>query len=364
MKIQKAGDNSQQYQIQNLTIQQGIDEKRAREIYDEKYNIAKQDFTEEALRIANERVKELEDRLIPKMEAVNDGLKAFADPSFQLLLIDAQKAAAATERSVDYDLLSELLVHRIEKGNDRHTRTGIHRAVEIVEDISDEALLGLTIVHSLNSFIPVSPECASALDVLDELYGRIIYDKLPEGNEWIEDLDILDAIRVNHFGKFKSIKEYYASTLNGIVTIGIKKGSDDHNKAIKILQDSGLMIPNLFIENSLIQDYMRINVGNFEAIDSLMLVRVIGGVSMQVPLSEQQKTAIKSIVELYIQDSKLKNSIEESFISEWDKRSNLVLLRRWLEKIPNSFSITSVGKVLAHANAQRCDSKLPPLNNG
>ena len=120
MEIQKAGDSSHQYQIQNLTIQQGIDEKRAREIYDEKYSIAKQDFTEEALRIANERVKELEDRLIPKMEAVKDGLKAFADPSFQLLLVDAQKAAAATERPVDYDLLSELLVHRIEMGNDRY----------------------------------------------------------------------------------------------------------------------------------------------------------------------------------------------------------------------------------------------------
>ena len=129
MEIQKAGDNSQLYQIQQVTINQGIDEKRAREIYDEKYSIAKQDFTEEALRIANERVKELENRLIPKMEAVNDGLKAFADPSFQLLLVDAQKAAAATERSVDYDLLSELLVHRIEKGNDRHIRTGDRKSV-------------------------------------------------------------------------------------------------------------------------------------------------------------------------------------------------------------------------------------------
>lgn len=363
MEIQKAGDNSHQYQIQNLTIQQGIDEKRAREIYDEKYSIAKQDFTEEALRIANERVKELEDRLIPKMEAVKDGLKAFADPSFQLLLVDAQKAAAATERPVDYDLLSELLVHRIEMGNDRHIRTGIHRAVEIVEDVSNEALLGLTVVHSLNSFIPVSPECASALDILDGLYGSIIYDKLPEGNEWIEDLDILDAIRVSHFGKFKSIKEYYASALNGIVTIGIKKDSDDYNKAIKILQDNRLMIPNLFIENSLLQDYMRINIGNFKEIESLMLVRVIGGTSMPIPFSEQQKTAIKSIVELYVKDSKLKNDVEESFISEWDKRSNLALLRKWLEKISHSFSITSVGKVLAHANAQRCDSKLPPLNN-
>ena len=200
------------------------------------------------------------------------------------------------------------------------------------------------------------------MDVLDSLYGRIIYDKLPVGNDWIEDLDILDAIRINHFGKFKSINEYYASALNGIVTIGVKKDSDDYNTAIKILQDNGLMIPNLFIENSLLQDYMRINIGNFEAIDSLMLVRVIGGTPMQAPLSEQQKTAIKSIIELYVKDSKLKNDVEESFVSEWDKRNNLALLRRWLEKIPNSFSITSVGKVLAHAKAQRCDNKLPPLN--
>lgn len=43
MEIQKAGDSSHQYQIQNLTIQQGIDEKRAREIYDE--NIVLQNRT-------------------------------------------------------------------------------------------------------------------------------------------------------------------------------------------------------------------------------------------------------------------------------------------------------------------------------
>ena len=86
------------------------------------------------------------------------------------------------------------------------------------------------------------------------------------------------------------------------------------------------MIPNLFIENSLLQDYMRINIGNFEAIDSLMLVRVISGTSMQVLFSEQQKAAIKSIVELHIKDSKLKNDVEESFISEWDKRNNLSLI--------------------------------------
>lgn len=113
------------------------------------------------------------------MGTVNDGLKAFADPGFQLLLIDAQKSAAATERYVDYDLLSELLVHRIEKGNDRHIRTGIHRAVEIVEDISDEALLGLTVAHSLKFFVPIALDIKYALDILDDLFGKIMYAELP-----------------------------------------------------------------------------------------------------------------------------------------------------------------------------------------
>ena len=361
MKIQKAGDNAQQFQIQNLTI--GIDEKRAREIYDEKYAIAKRDFTDEALRIADERVKEFENRLIPKIETIDDGLKAFADPSFQLLLIDAQKAAVATERVVDYDLLSELLVHRIENGNDRHVRTGIHRAVEIVEDISDEALLGLTVIHSINSFILVSSECIGALDTLNDLYGRIIYGKLPEGTDWIEDLEILDAIRINPFGKFKSLKEYYSKVLNGIITVGIKKDSEKYHKAVTILRNNGLFIHNLLVENYLLPDYIRVNIGNSDAINTLSFIRTFGNnTTMSIPISEQQKSAIKSIIELYSKDTKLKNDVDEKFLLEWNKRHYLSLLKDWIEKIPNSFSITSVGKVLAHANAQRCDDKLPPLN--
>lgn len=359
MEIQKAGDNAQQIQIQNFTI--GIDEKRAREIYDEKYSIAKINFTEEALRIANERVRELENRLIPKLEAVNDGLKAFADPSFQLLLVDAQKAAAATERSVDYDLLSELLVHRIEKGNDRHVRTGIHRAVEIVEDISNEALLGLTIIHSLNSFMPVSPECVGALNTLNDLYGRLIYAKLPDGTDWIEDLEILDAIRINPFGKFRTIREYFSKALNGIITIGIKKDSEEYHNAITILRNNKLLLPNLLVENYLLPDYVRVNIGNFDAINTLSVIRTVNKTSRYILMSEQQKSAIKSVIELYSKDTQLKNDVEEKFLSEWNCRHNLSLLKDWIEKIPNSFSVTSIGKVLAHANAQRCDNKLPPL---
>ena len=362
MKIQKAGDNSQQYQIQNLTIQQGIDEKRAREIYDEKYSIAKQDFTEEALRIANERVKELEERLMPKMEAVNDGLKAFADPSFQLLLVDAQKAAAATERPVDYDLLSELLVHRIEKGNDRHIRTGIHKAVEIIEDISDEALLGLTIVHSVNTFMPIASDIKVALDILDDLFGKIMYAELPQDTDWIDQLDVLDAVRINQLGKFKTIKDYYVDSLKELLELGIRKESEEYYKVQEILAERKLPFSLIMKENSLNSNYVKANVGGIENVDSLSFVRNINGTSLKIPFTLEQKNAVKSVFKLYSNDSKIKQELNNTFIEEWNKHSNLFKLKEWWEKLPYSFSVTSVGKVLAHANAQRCDKSLPSLN--
>lgn len=360
MEIQKAGDNSQQIQIQNLTI--GIDEKRAREIYDEKYNIAKNSFTEEAIKIANERVKDLENKLIPKMEAINDGLKAFADPSFQLLLVEAQKSAAATEREVDYDLLSELLVHRIERGSDRHVRTGVHRAVEIVEDISDEALLALTVVHSVNTFIPTSADANQALDILNDLFGKIMYSELLVSNDWIEHLDILDAVRINQIGKFKSIEDIYTTMLNGIAVVGIKKDSEEYNQAKDILQKNGLNFNMILVENALNSDFVRIRINNIEEIQNMQIVLFVNGSKNFIPFSDIQKQAIHSVIELYSKDSNLMTKVKKTFMDEWMKRPNLNKLKLWWDKLPYAFSITSVGKVLAHANAQRCDKTLPPLN--
>lgn len=360
MEVQKAGDNSQQIQIQNLTI--GIDEKRAREIYDEKYNIAKNSFTEEALKIANERVKELENRLIPKMEAIDNGLKAFADPSFQLLLVEAQKSAAATERKADYDLLSELLVHRIEKGSDRHVRTGVHRAVEIVEDISDEALLALTVVHSVNYFSTTLPDVNQALDALNNLFGKIMYSELPIGNDWIEHLDILDAVRINQIGKFKSIEDIYTTKLNGIAVLGIKKNSEEYNRAKDILQKNGLSCINILVDNTLNSDFVRINIFKIEEIENLQIRHTEGRIDIIIPFSDAQKQAIRSVIELYSKDFNLISEMKRAFMNEWMKRPNLNKLKCWWDKLPYAFSITSVGRVLAHANAQRCDKTLPPLN--
>jgi len=364
-KIQKGGKGSQQLQANKMIVHVGIDEKRAREIYQEMNLQLRNDYSQEALNIANSRVTEFENRLMPKMEEVDGALEAFADPSFQLLLVEAQKTAASTERPADYDLLSELLIHRFQKGENRITRAGISRAVEIVDKISDDALLGLTVSHAVSTFFPVSGDIIQGLNVLDDLFGKIFYGKLPVGNDWLDHLDILDAARLSSFGNLKKLQQYYPEILAGYVEVGIEKQSENHDKAVEILKN--IKLPqSILVDHAFNDNFARINITSKNQISSLTLQHQIahnGSMILDpIPLSEEQVSAINSIYELYKQDGNIKQENIKKFMEEWDKRPNLKILREWWDNIGTSFQITSVGKVLAHSNAQRCDKNLPPLN--
>ena len=118
-QIQKAGDGSHQLQMVNPTFNVGITEKRAREIFSEMNAIARQNYTQDAYELAMKRVGMFEELLMNKIEQVDGMLEAFRDPSFQFLLVEAQKRAAASDRESDFEMLTELLAHRVEKNSDR-----------------------------------------------------------------------------------------------------------------------------------------------------------------------------------------------------------------------------------------------------
>lgn len=362
---QKGGDGSTNIQAHQMVVHVGIDEKRAREIYQEMNLQLRNDYSQEALNIANSRVLEFENRLMPKMVQVEGALGAFADPSFQLLLVEAQKAAASTERPADYDLLSELLVHRFQKNENRIVRAGISLAVEIVDKVSDEALLGLTVTHAVNSLVPSSGDIHQGLDVLDDLFGRIIYGELPAGQAWLDHLDILNAVRLNQFGGLKKVQQYYPERLSGYVDVGINKKSENYGKALELLEQNSLPSA-ILVEHTLNSDFVRVCVRNASSIESIPLIEKVahedGLDHVPVKLSENQTKAITSIYELYSTDGNVKQSNIDLFMNEWDKRQNLKALREWWDKLSTGFTVTSVGKVLAHSNAQRCDKRLPPLD--
>lgn len=364
---QKAGDNSQQIQAGTVIINNGIDEKRAREIIDEKLHEVINSYSREAQEIARSRIGDFANDLVPKL--VKDNLlESLKDPSVQILLSEAQKSAASTERPADYSILSELLMHRIKKGEDRNIRAGVSRAIEIVDEITDEALLALTVAYSVLSWIPTSGNLYEGLRTLDSLFGKIIYAVLPTGREWIEHLDVLDAVRINSLGSFKKANEYYPEVLSGYVNIGIDKASENYQKALELLEMADL--PNdILCEHELRNGFVRLHIVNINQLESLSIVRQqsisVGGeniiLPIKSPLTDIQKEAIKNIYNLYNNDDTLKSQNVSVFMSKWGEYGNLRRLRNWWDAIPQYYTITPVGKVLAHANAQKCDPDLPPL---
>lgn len=351
-QVQKAGPSSQQFQIGTVVI--GVDEKRAREIANEQVHIALKDFTTEAAIIANKRSEEFNSVLIERM-VQEKALAAFSDPSFQILLIEAQKRAASSEREQDYDLLSELMVYRFQKGSNRNIRVGISRAVEIVDQISDDALLGITVFHSVTNFIPLSGYMEEGLKVLDDLFSKVIYGTLPTNNDWLDHLDILDAIRISSFGNMKLLEDFWYDHFDGYLKNGIEIDSEKHKEAIDILKNANLSL-TLLVKNTFNEKYVKLELLNKNRISNLIMEVADSG---SRSTTESERIALEKVYDLYDGNKMSK----EDFIKEIERYQSLKILREWWNTLQNKpIQITSVGRVLAHSNAQRIDRNLPPLD--
>ena len=64
---QRAGNNSNQYHVENLTVNQGITEERAREIYKELIPQTINEYTKDAYALANERIEKLENSMLQRV---------------------------------------------------------------------------------------------------------------------------------------------------------------------------------------------------------------------------------------------------------------------------------------------------------
>lgn len=366
---QKAGDNAQLMQARAINIYNGIDEKRAREICAETYAIARKDFTREAYACANKRVQQLEDLLLPKIMQVEGALSAFSDPSFQLLLTNAQKAAAATEREEDYDLLAELLVNHIKEGDSRKVRAGVSLAIEIVDKVDNDALCALTVAYTMkNRITPSVQSYSSYLKPLSDMYDKLIYSELPTGGEWIEHLDILGAVRINNSRRMNTAEEYFQEQFEGYSAVGININDQKYNKALELLYSVRLprtvLIPNEFLDG-----YVKIPVQNRNQIKNFKWKHCLKvqneNVIFENEVNKQQISVLEQIWDLYEDwyvldklDYPKIGKVHSKFLDKWEKYPSLHKLRQWWCSTSLDFDITSVGTALARTNIYRCDKAI------
>lgn len=363
-QTQKAGDNSQLVQASQVNIYNGIGEDRVREICAETYAIARRDFTADAYACANQRVEQFESVLLPRMQQIEGAFSKFADPSFQILLTNAQRAAAATERNADYAMLAELLVCRITKGESRKKRAGISKAIEIVDMVDDDALCALTVAHAINTLAPATGDLNSGLKVLDTMFNKLMYTKLPEGDAWIEHLNILDAVRINPVSHFNKLEVFYPQALDGYSAAGIRIESEEYRKAIEILSEVNLD-KSILVPNELMEGYVKINVTNKKSINNIELAQIdtTDGKMTVVPIAVNEKMimALHNVWDLYEKDNEIVNKARSTFMTRWDSYPALNTLHQWWNKLSTAFVITPVGTALAHTNARRCDNTIPEL---
>lgn len=363
--VQKSGENSQQIQVEKLIVHSGIDEKRAREIYEEIYEKEKrQELTEEAVKIAEKRIRELENILIPRMKKIEGAINAFGNPEFQYLLSSAHRTAAMTDKKEDYELLSELLIHRLEKGNDKKAVVGINKVISLINEISDDALLGITVCYVIQKIIPEQGYIEQGIDKMNDLYGNLMYSKLPLGSEWIEELEILGAIRINPYSHFKKFNELYKEIFKGYYCTGIKKDSEKYHIAMEKIKKESL--DGILFEHEINKEYVRLPVVNRYQIDNITERRstLFQGrtIENKIELSNKQKQALYEIYDSYEENFETERNNYNRFIEMIKEKENIKNVGIWYDNIALDFDFTLIGKIIANVNAKRIYKDIPPLH--
>ena len=100
-----------------------------------------------------------------------------------------------------------------------------------MDDIDNDALCALTVAYAVQSYIPKTGKIREGIQSIDSLFKKLLYMDLPTGKDWVDHLDILDAVRVNPYAKMNPFKEFYAKMLNGYVCVGIKMDADEYKQS-------------------------------------------------------------------------------------------------------------------------------------
>lgn len=355
--IQKAGENSNLIQVKNLNI--GLTQEEVKkyiakenEIIIAKCNIMARD-------VAMERLNNYTKTLLPKL-VKNEILSAFSEPDFQFAYKSSQKTAMCTERKADYEMLSELLIHKFNNKDNYTVSATVEKAIDEVNHISKDSLMILTVLFSLRAYSPNSEIASKGIDALEELYKKLLNNfELPETTEWIDNLEVINAIRVNTFTTSKKLDDYFCEKFVDYTKRGIKKDSQNYIEIVEKLKNSGIPL-DILIDNEIDKEYVRLSILRKEQINDVIIEMNIGSEITIKYLTMEQRDTLFNIFDSYDNETvETKNTFKNMMYS---KENFKKLIDWWNNNMINiSIDLTSIGRVLAYTNAKRIDNTLPEM---
>lgn len=105
--------------------------------------------------------------------------------------------------------------------------------------------------------------------------------------DWIDNLEIVGAIRRSSNFQFKKLEDLYFEMFKGYSSIGIRKDSENYNKAIEMLKSNHIP-SNILISNVLDDEYVKLDHFDLDSFDDLSLTIKQGNIELSQPLSNSQ----------------------------------------------------------------------------
>ena len=353
---QKAGENSTQYLAEgDIYINYGITEARAREIFNELFMNEAKNISKEAEIIASKSIGVFEGKLITKMAQIDDALNSFKSPEFIYLLSLAEKTAMQTEDDLDFDLLTNLIINKIQKPSNKKIGTGIKQAVQILNELEYEALLGLTVAFSLSTYVFDSPFESEVLNAMNDMFSKMHPNDLNCNIEWMDQLDVLKCVRLSEMGKNKKLEEMYYMTYKNSFAKGILLASNEYIECVDMLKQNNIP-SDVLVSNIDYPEYYKLNIFDEQLIDNSEIT--IGDNTYS--FDDTQKKVLHYIYSKYVGKESQENAIKQ-IVDKMKKYDSLWAVRNWWNSMPKHLDITIVGKTIAYSYAKYLVPSIPDV---
>ncbi len=126
--------------------------------------------------------------------------------------------------------------------------------------------------------------------------------------EWLDHLEILDAVRLPSFGNLKKIEEFFPEKLDGYTCVGIPKGTEKYDNIISLLEENQLS-STLLVDHELLDGYVRLPIPARNSIDFLRFVNMEVNGQLEkrhFEPSKAQKAVLEEVFDLYDTNEELK----------------------------------------------------------
>lgn len=310
-------------------------------------------------------LSEYSEKVLPKLIKA-EMIDAFNDPAIQIFFRSEQKAAICSSRENDLNILSEMLIYRINNKDSIEKKASVTKAIDVVDKISDDALIALTVHYFLN-FHPISGDILEGLKALDRILEKILENfNLPEKNNWIDNLEILGLSRINTFSSMKRFEDIYFERLEGYCVKGIQKDTPKYEDTVAKLTENNIPI-NILQNHILNPNHVRLALIHESDIDDIYLTSIQRTnqeqqVEIKIKLSNNQKEILKNIYLDSKKDKGCERIIKDNLILKINEFKNLKkVMEWWNNNLEPAVNLNSVGRVIAHTNMKGIVEDIPDM---